>query len=128
LVAKLPERIAAAIEKQHGLRVPVVLRSAAELERIAARNPFLAERADPSTLHVAFLAAKPAKAALAALDPDRSPPDRFVALGMELYLHCPNGLARTKLTNAWLDSTLKTTSTVRNWKTVLRLVELCSGR
>ena len=39
----------------------------------------------------------------------------------------PNGMARTKLTNAYLDKTLGTVSTVRNWRTVLKLVEMVSA-
>jgi uncharacterized protein (DUF1697 family) len=42
-------------------------------------------------------------------------------------LHCPHGLARTKLTNDYFDSKLATTSTVRNWNTVLRLLDLAGG-
>jgi uncharacterized protein (DUF1697 family) len=33
-------------------------------------------------------------------------------------------MARTKLTNDYFDRRLATTSTVRNWRTVLALVEL----
>jgi uncharacterized protein (DUF1697 family) len=39
-------------------------------------------------------------------------------------LHCPNGLGRSKLTNKYFDSTLGTTSTLRNWKTVLRVAAM----
>ena len=58
------------------------------------------------------------------LDPNRSPPDEFEAVGRELYLHCPKGIARTKLTNSYFDSKLATTSTIRNWATLLKLIEL----
>ena len=40
-----------------------------------------------------------------ALDPNRSPPDEFQVIGRELYLHFPNGLGRSKLTNALMTST-----------------------
>ena len=125
-VVRLAKAVTAAIEREHGLRVPLVVRTAAELERVAGANPFLRgkARADEDSLHVVFLADEPGAAARAALDPGRSPPDEFVALGREIYLRLPNGAARTKLTNAWFDSTLATTSTMRNWRTVLKLVEL----
>ena len=42
----------------------------------------------------------------------------------KIYLRCPNGCARSKLTNAWFDAKLGVTSTVRNWRTVLKLVEM----
>ena len=46
--------------------------------------------------------------------------------GNEIYLHCPAGLARTKLTNAWFDSRLDTVSTVRNWRTTLKLRDMAT--
>ena len=116
--------MAAAIEKRFGLRVPVVLRSAKEIAAVLAKNPFLTPRADPKTLHVAFLAAKPAAADAARLDPKRSPGDSFELRGRDLYLHLPNGVAKTKLTNDYLDRTLATVATVRNWNTVGKLVEM----
>jgi uncharacterized protein (DUF1697 family) len=61
---------------------------------------------------------------MAALDPARSPGDEFVARGRELYLRLPNGVARSKLTNAYFDRALATTSTIRNWRTVLELLAL----
>jgi uncharacterized protein (DUF1697 family) len=36
-------------------------------------------------------------------------------------------MARTKLTNAYFDATLGTTSTVRNWRTTLKLLEMTGG-
>jgi uncharacterized protein (DUF1697 family) len=44
--------------------------------------------------------------------------------GSEVYLHCPKGFGRTKLTNQYFDSKLSTISTIRNWKTVLKLLEM----
>jgi uncharacterized protein (DUF1697 family) len=125
LAAKIPVVVHAAIAKGFGLDVPVVVRSEKELRAVAAGNPLLAAGADPDTLHVMFLADPPSKKAIATLDPDRSPPDTFVVKGREVYLACPNGVARTKLSNAWFDAKLGTTSTGRNWRTVLKLVAMC---
>jgi uncharacterized protein (DUF1697 family) len=100
------------------------MRTADELERVTRANPFLGPKVDLAALHVAFLADEPSRAHAAALDPERSPPDRFALVGREIYLHCPGGMARTKLTNQYFDSKLATTSTMRNWNTVLKLLEL----
>lgn len=127
LGAKIGPLVQAAIEKDFGLRVPVVIRSEKELRAVAAGNPFLAAGAEPDALHVMFLADAPAKTAVAALDPDRSPPDAFVVKGREIYLSCPNGVGRTKLTNVWFDAKLGTTSTGRNWRTVLELTAMCDA-
>jgi len=124
LARRIPALIEKAISNDFGFRVPVVTRTGRELRRIVRGNPFLKAGADAETLHVAFLAGTPAAARAKALDPDRSPPDAFSVRGREIYLHCPNGFARTKLTNAYFDSKLGTTSTVRNWRTVETLLEL----
>lgn len=120
----LAQEISKQIEKGFGIRVPVILRSAEELHHAAANNPFLKRGTDVSTLHVYFLADVPAAGSATALDPDRSPGDSFKVRGGEIYLHLPNGMARTKLSNAYFDSKLVTISTDRNWRTVLKLVEL----
>ena len=121
-------RIAGAIAERYGLRVPVVLRTAGEMSEAARRNPFVEAGADEKALHVAFLADEPSPRAVASLDADRSPPDRFAVLGREVYLHLPNGVGRSKLTNAYLDARLGTVSTLRNWRTVLTLLGMATAR
>lgn len=121
----LGARASEAIERELGLRVPVVTRGAKELAKVLERNPFLARGADEKALHVVFLRERPKPTNVKALDPDRSPPDEFAVDGSEVFLHCPNGMARTKLTSQYLDSRLDTIGTARNWATVKQLVELC---
>jgi len=127
VAADLPAALARRIERAHGFRSPVVMRSAKELERAHAKNPYFDQKADTTPLHVMFLADAPAKKSVATLDPARSKPDRFQVVGREIYLHCPNGIGRSKLTNDYFDKTLGTVSTCRNWRTVETLLELVSG-
>ena len=126
LARQIPAVVAEAIRERVGVAVPVVVRSGAQLRSIVAGNP-LADDGDLSKVHVVFLADRPSRRLLASLDPDRSPPDRFVAKGSEVYLECPNGIARTRLTNAYFDAKLATVSTVRNWNTVTKLLQLARG-
>ncbi|MBI4952982.1 MAG: DUF1697 domain-containing protein [Myxococcales bacterium] len=122
--ARVPGVVADAIEARFGFRAPVVLRTAAELRAVAGANPFVRSGAEAGALHVVFLAERPTASRAGALDPGRSPPDELVLRGREIYLRLPNGAARTKLTNAYFDATLATTSTVRNWRTVLALAAM----
>jgi uncharacterized protein (DUF1697 family) len=122
----LPARAQRALHTRFGLDVPVVVRSGDELRRVLAQNPFAA-RAQEDELHVGFLAAAPTAARVAALEPDRSPGDAFVVRGRDVFLHLPNGVAKTRLTNAWFDARLQTTITVRNWRTVQQLVALATA-
>lgn len=120
----VPALVTTAIAAQFGYKVPLVVRTAAEFTSVLAANPFLKRSTDLKILHVAFLAAVPTAAQSAALDPKRSPPDRFVLVGRDLYLHLPNGAGGSKLTNDYLDRTLGTVSTVRNWNTVQKIAAL----
>ncbi len=122
----LPARVSALIREQLTLEVPIVARSASDFERIVAANPFIAADADTdrTILHVGFLVGRPSSAQVSSLDPERSPPDECVAHDRELYLRCPNGLARTKFTSTYLDRTLGTTTTIRNWRTTRALLDL----
>lgn len=116
--------IESAIARRHGLRVPVVTRTQRELAEVVRAHPFAD---DEEHLHVMFLADAPSATLVRALDPQRSPGDRFEVHGRELFLHLPNGVARTKLSNAYVDATLATVSTQRTWRTVLALHELVRG-
>ena len=122
--AGLGERVTAAIEKQFGYLVPVVLRTSDELRKVIRTNPFLKDGIDQKWLHVYFLAGTADAKSIAGLDANRSTPDVFEVRGREIYLHLPNGMGRTKLTNAYFDSKLSTVCTARNWATVLKLSEM----
>jgi len=120
----IANKVAAAIEKRYGFRSPVIVRSAEEWRNAIRANPFEPKVPDKKSLHVYFLAEAPEARAIARLDPARSAPDAFHVVNREIYLHLPNGMARTKLTNAYFDSKLNTISTARNWATVLKLAEM----
>ena len=125
-VGDLAIAVAAKIAVEFGIRVPVILRSAAEMAAAVAANPFVAVDLSEEMLHVYFLAHWPSAEAVAELDMDRSPGDTFVVVGREIYLHLPDGVARTKLTNAYFDKALGTVSTLRNWRT-LRVLAAMAG-
>src|SRR5882757_1826599 len=124
VVEGLSAGIAKQVEARFGLRVPVVLRTAAEIDAVIRANPFLKAGASEEMLHVSFLADSPGKDLVAGLDAGRSKPDVFAVVGREIYMQLVNGVSGTKLTNAYFDSKLKTVSTMRNWRTVLKLAEM----
>jgi len=127
LARRVPSVVGAAIRSRFGFDTPLLVRTGAELANVVGRNPFLKAGADPATLHVAFLRDQPDKAQVASLDPDVSPPDEFRVSGREIYLRCPDGVARSRLTAPYFDTRLKTVSTARNWRTVLALLEMAGG-
>lgn len=119
----------AAIVGAFGLDVATLVRSQRELAEIADSNPFEdGDGIDPARLHVAFLREVPEAAKVAALDPDRSADDAFVVSGREVYLHYPHGSGNARLTLTYLERTLGTEGTARNWRTVQRLAALLAER
>lgn len=124
-----PVRCARALEEKLAgevrLPVTVIVRSAAELHSVMSGNPFLKERGiDRAKLHVTFLASTAAKDSttlLAAIDAGH---DRFHVSGKEVFLHCPEGYGRTKLSNNVIEKKLGLRATTRNWNTVCKLCEM----
>ena len=116
--AAVGKDLAALIRREFSLTIGVVVRTQKELAKTLRDNPFLKQGADSDRLYVAFLEDRVPKSKRDALDVQRSPPDEFIATEREIFLHCPAGLGRTKLTNDYFERVLGVAATVRNWRTV----------
>jgi len=109
------------------LPVTVIVRTAVELGKVLVENPFLSRKEiDTTRLHVTFLQDAPAKSAVESLGKVRAGVDRFRWVGKEIYLHCPDGYGRTKLSNSVIEKILSLRATTRNWNTVNKLHKMCS--
>jgi len=122
--ARVATVVETGLERRFGFSAPIAIRTREELADVLAHNPYLRADSDPAKLHVLFLSDVPAARAVAALDAKRSQPDEFTVRGREIYLSLPNGAGRTKLTNAYFDTTLAVTSTGRNWRTITTLHDM----
>ncbi len=111
------------IEAQLGLAVPVIVRSAGQLRKAIDDNPFSDRDVDPKTIHVTFLADRPAGQKVDELEElaGQFGDDAFAVVGTHVYLHCPGGYGETQLNNTFLERRLATTATTRNWRTVTTL-------
>jgi uncharacterized protein (DUF1697 family) len=119
---KLAQMLKVTIDAQTRLPVAVVLRSAADMEKVVADNPFLKQKGiDATKLHVTFLGKAPVKPALDRLDALAGTRDQYRLAGSELYLHCPINYGETKLSNGAIEKVLGVGATTRNWKTVTTL-------
>ncbi len=109
-----------------GLDVPVVVRSKQQLRRTLADTPYGQVDADPTTVHVTFLADRPDPALVGALQAKAGTfgSDSFEVIGSEVHLHCPGGYGTTTLNNGYLERRLGVVATTRNWRTVTMLAEL----
>jgi len=108
----------------HGLKVPVVVRTAKEMDRLADRHPGLAAGIDPKYLHIVFLDKKVKKSDAGRIDGSRYEPDAFDVDGREIYVTYPNGSGRSKLTIEVFEKAFGVTATARNVNTVHKLIDL----
>jgi uncharacterized protein (DUF1697 family) len=111
------------IEAATGFAVPVLVRTAADLQEVVEGNPF-ADR-EPTTVHVAFLAGETGAAAPTVLGRAASERESWLIEPGRVYLCLPDGSARSKLLVA-VDR-IGTRATVRNWKTVTTLAAMLAG-
>lgn len=111
-----------------GLRVPVLVRSHAELATVADAGPYAEKQDDQTRVLVAFLSAKPTAAKVRDLAVPAGEHIEYEMIGREIHLHFPaGGYGRTKFTNAYLEKKLGVVATTRNWKSVLALRDLTAG-
>lgn len=122
-------RMETTIEAEFGFRASLVLRSAAEMRSVVARNPF-SGRADvaPGRLLVTFLQSDPGEEARVAIRAIPADPEELVADGCEIFVHYPNGAGRSKLPVARIERAQKVPATSRNWNSVLKLLALAEAR
>jgi uncharacterized protein (DUF1697 family) len=124
---KLGKVIEEVIEDGFGLDIRVIVRTKAELAKVVAANPFVGDRFNPTMVHAVFLESEAPPDRVAALDPDRSPPDEFEVSGREIFVHYPGGSGRSKLDLAYFEKQLGVAGTARNWNTVTRLLSMLDG-
>jgi len=108
-----------------GFDVPVIVRTAQELQNTFKTNPFYGETGtDISKLHITFLNVAPEKEYLEKIQGLDFNPDKFVVKGKDIFIYCDGKYHQSKLTNNFFEVKLKTSATTRNLKTVAKLCEL----
>ena len=73
-----------------------------------------------------MFAEKAAAGALAGLDLDGYAPEEAIASGKDLYLFLPGGVGRSKLAGD-LAKNKAAVGTMRNWRTVTKLLEMADA-
>lgn len=125
---ELKQQIEDEIFRAYGIRVPVIVLTVPELSDIVSNNPFIPGNAERDKLHVTFLSEKPEQEYLDKLGQHAGSADELIVRDKTIYLYCPNGYGRTKLTNTFFEQKLKITATTRNWKTSNKLIELAKTK
>jgi uncharacterized protein (DUF1697 family) len=131
---ELSTLIEAAILKHFGFNVPVLVLSETALNNALKQLPFdnISVVEQGSQVIFSFLSGVVNTKDMVLLD-------SYLTAGEELessvdsddstnaqviYLHCPNGYGKTKLSNTFLEKKLDVTATSRNLKTIVKLCEL----
>ncbi len=118
-------RISQLLQKKFGFDIPVIVLEISELKNIIGRNPYINDQSrDISHLHVTFLASRPDPIDIKIIQQYKSPNEELTLTENAVYLYCPNGYGRTKLTNTFLEKKLKTGATTRNWRTTTELLHI----
>lgn len=125
VVSTLEDKVKAAISSTFSYDVPVIIRTITSLKESIANNPFYSGLdTDIGQLHLTFLQQQPAPGDIEIAKSFDYLPDKFELIGQDVFLHCVGKYHKTKYSNNFFERKLKVTATTRNWKTVLKLLEL----
>jgi len=123
---KLIQDIEEAITKRYGFEVPVLIRSHEDIKRVIEDCPFgeidLAE--DGTKVLLTMLADMPEKDNTENLMTYVKTPEQLIVTQKNIYIYCPNGYGKSKLSNVFIENKLKVQATTRNWKTVEKLFKI----
>lgn len=124
--AQLKTKIENALEKTYKFCVPVEIRTDREIESVLNNSPF--GNIDPdkegTKYLVTFLSSIPMESKVLEIQQFVAIPEKLVVRDQEVYLYCPNGYGKSKLSNNFLERKFAVEATTRNWKTVRKLYEL----
>ena len=126
--AQLERVLQAEAANRLALETDFFVRTAAEWRSVIAHNPFRKEAdRDPGRLVVMFLKDAPGGREVKALQVANTGPEVVRVAGRHAYLVYPNGVGRSRLTNALIEKRLGTRGTGRNWNTVRKLGALAQA-
>ncbi len=122
--AHLEKKISAMINTKFGFDVTVIVLTKDELNDIIEKNVFTNNSSkDPAFLHITFLASGPKDLDFESIISKRAVGEEIAIKENAVYLYCPHGYGKTKLTNNFLETKLNVKATTRNWKTVTELTK-----
>lgn len=125
---QIEKRISDRIENDFGFLVTVIVLSVSQLSKIITNNPLLEkENIDPTFLHVTFLSSRPKNIDFGPIEKKCQNRAAIFYSDNSIYLFCPDGYGKTKLTNNFLEKNLKTGATTRNWKTINELLKIAQN-
>ena len=111
------EKIKEAIFNKFGYDVPVLIRAPEERKEIIEKYPFSIE--NEKIVAFTFLDRTTSETEIKEIKEDQ-----YKIAGDVVYLNCPSGFGKTKLTNNFIEKKLNVIATTRNLRTTLKLLKL----
>ncbi len=125
----ISEKIKNAIQEEYGYDITVKSFTRGHFQSILDNNPLPDEHDDElKKFHVTLLAEKPSEEAKEKIKARKKESEIIVFKDNQVYLYCPEGYGRTKLSNNDIERITKSAATTRNWKTMLQLKKMLEDR
>ncbi|MBU3821090.1 DUF1697 domain-containing protein [Flavobacteriaceae bacterium XHP0103] len=110
------------IEKHFGFEVPILVKTASEIENILNSCPFSKEKKEAA--YFTLLHAVPDEALIESTSQETYQNEAFVIENDCVYFYSETGYGKAKCNNNFFERKLKVTATTRNYKTMLKLLSL----
>ncbi len=123
----IEDQLENAIEEKYGFSVPVIVRTHNELISTINNNPFYTSDTDINKLHLTLLKNVPKKEGIIQAQTFNYNPDLFSIENKDVFIYCEGKYHQTKLSNTFFEKQLKVQASTRNWKTILKLLELSNN-
>lgn len=122
-ISEIASKIERAIQDNFGFGVPVVTKTVAEMVEILKKNPF-SEIVEEKNQYFALLKESMPENRVIHLNAADYPNEEFYVSTDCVYLNYKLGAGKAKLTNTVIEKKLNTTGTMRNLKTMRKMIGL----
>jgi uncharacterized protein (DUF1697 family) len=118
--------ISGAMKSSFGFDVNVMVFEFNLFKAILHKNPYQDQPGiNPAFLHITLFSALPDLTNFyPVIDKKKQGEESYFAEGRCIYLYCPNGYGKTKLSNSFFEYLFKENATTRNWKTAQELIKM----
>ena len=118
----LAVKISDGIKSKYGWDVPVLIKTASELESVLLNCPFSKEKKEKS--YFTLFSEPPSEKNIEEVAQLSYPNEEFEITPMCLYFFCAMGYGRIKFNMNSVEKKLKVKATSRNYRTMIKLLEL----
>lgn len=124
-LVEMEEIIKDEIKRTYDYDVEVMVFNGLGFKNKMMKNPFLRDETKEETyFHVSFLSSKPESFDGEFMNSKLQKGEALYYGEDCIYLYCPQGYGKTKLSNNFFEKKLKVSATTRNWKTVKALIKI----